>query len=186
MLGDLGSHAGVMPILHQVGNPAVQLTSFTGQQVAINSLAEQRMPQLMPSSAVRTPQQPSRAQIPERLSHLVIRPVTQPHNRRFIQRPSGNRQRRENVSSGIVHLRHPRQQQRAQTCGQDAGFAVRARGGNDLLGKKRIALRTGVSVVDQHRRRPRAEQQRDLLGGLLNRQWRQLQSPDSLISVEPL
>jgi len=57
VVGDLPSLAGVVPLVHQIGNPAVQLISFTRQQFATDGFPDQRVPKLMPPHSVRAPQQ---------------------------------------------------------------------------------------------------------------------------------
>jgi hypothetical protein len=52
VLGDMGRNAGMVPPGHQLGDPAVQLASFAGQQLAADRLSEQRVAQLVPPGSV--------------------------------------------------------------------------------------------------------------------------------------
>ncbi len=164
VVGQLGRRAwyGGQPCLvgQELGQPCVQPGPLAGQQVGVDRLADQRMPERVPFVAVGD-QELVRDRLPDALLVLRRRQPGRLPDDVVVHPPAGHRRGAQHLLGARRQPLHPGHEQPGQPGRQLA--AVRG-SGEQLLGVVRVALGAPDDRVDRGRFQPLADQRGQVLG----------------------
>jgi hypothetical protein len=152
VLGQLGGGArvGRQPLLigEQPGQHAMQPGALTGQQVRVDRLPQQRVPERVPVRAVRD-QQLLRDHLPYRVLVTGERQPGRGADQLVVGPPPGGRGHPQHALRRVGEPFHPAEQQRGQPGGEPVVFGgpVRRRG-QQLLRVVGVALGAGDDAVE--------------------------------------
>lgn len=150
----------------------VQRGALAGQQVAIDGLAHERVPERIAAALAPHHQHLLGQRLSQGRRERGIGDRADRGEQAFVDGPPGGRHQREQSPCGFGQALDSHEQQVAERHGQ---LRVTARG-EQLLGVERVSLRALEQPRDEVRARPLPEDALDLLGQLFGGERRELHS----------